>query len=52
MEVIKAMAYGEDIESIANMAEVEVTEIERIREECADEIIKRRRETEGMYNGD
>lgn len=52
LEVIKAMAYGEDIESIANMAEVEVTEIERIREECADEIIKRRRETEGMYNGD
>lgn len=53
LEVIKAIAYGEDIESIANMAEVETTEIEKIRKDCADEIEERRREiAEGMGNGD
>lgn len=41
MEVIKALAYGEDIEDIANMAEVEPSEIERIKETYADEIRKR-----------
>ena len=41
LEVIKALAYGESIEDIANMAEVELAEIERINEEYADEIKKR-----------
>lgn len=41
LEVIKALAYGESIEDIANMAEVELSEIERINEEYADEIKKR-----------
>ena len=40
LEVIKALAYGEDIESIANMAEVDIKEIEMIRKEHADEIAK------------
>ncbi|MDE7204051.1 MAG: hypothetical protein K2O91_19665 [Lachnospiraceae bacterium] len=52
LEVIKALAYGEDIEVIANMAEVDGAEIEKIREECADEIARRREEiTEGTCNG-
>lgn len=38
LEVIKALAYGVDIGDIANMAEVDEAEIERIKEECADEI--------------
>lgn len=42
MEVIKALAYGEAVEDIANMAEVETEEIEKIMEECADEIAGRR----------
>lgn len=41
LEVIKALAYGESIEDIANMAEVELSEIERINEEYADEIRRR-----------
>lgn len=44
LEVIKALAYDEDIEFIANMAEVDEEEIERIREEYADEIARRRAE--------
>lgn len=44
LEVVKALAYGESVEDIANMAEVDETEIERIREECADEIARRRAE--------
>lgn len=52
LEVIKALAYGEDIGVIANMAEVDRAEIEKIREECADEIVRRREEiTEGTCNG-
>lgn len=43
-EVIKALAYGEDTGDIANMAEVDETEIEKIREECASEISRRREE--------
>ena len=50
LEVIKALAYGEGIETIANMAEVEMEEIERIREECADEINRRREEITGVMN--
>ncbi|MDE7477567.1 MAG: hypothetical protein K2M91_06415 [Lachnospiraceae bacterium] len=41
LEVIKALAYGESIEDIANMAEVELPEIERIKIEYADEIRRR-----------
>lgn len=51
MEVIKALAYGEDIEDIANMAEVDAAEIKRIRNECADEITRRQQEMEGMDDG-
>ena len=53
LEVIKALAYGESIEDIANMAEVELSEIERINEEYANEI-RRRQEviTGGVGYGD
>lgn len=52
LEVIKALAYDEDIESIANMAEVDIEEVERIRIECVDEIAKRRAEKmEDVDNG-
>lgn len=44
LEVIKALAYGENIESIANMAEVDVEEIARMKEDHADEIRDRRGE--------
>ena len=47
LEVIKALAYGEDVEGIANMAEVEIGEIEKISEVYADEIRKRREEIAG-----
>lgn len=52
LEVIKALAYGEDAGDIANMAEVDGAEIERIREEYADEVSSRRRQiTGGTGNG-
>ncbi len=52
LEVIKALAYGVDIGDIANMAEVDEEEIERIRDECADEITRRQEEiTEETGNG-
>lgn len=41
LEVIKALAYGEPIEDIANMAETEASEIEQIKKEYADEIERR-----------
>lgn len=44
LEVIKALAYGVDIADIANMAEVDESEIEKIRDTCAGEIIKRQQE--------
>ncbi|MCX4341789.1 MAG: hypothetical protein OSJ72_19460 [Lachnospiraceae bacterium] len=44
LEVVKALAYGESVEDIANMAETDEAEIERIREEYADEIARRRAE--------
>ncbi len=47
LEVIKALAYGVDIDDIANMAEVDVEEIERIKEAYADEIRERQEMTEG-----
>ena len=47
LEVIKALAYGEDIEDIANMAEVDSTEIARIKRNYANEIKMRRAEVEG-----
>lgn len=47
LEVIKALAYGEDVEDIANMAEVEIAEIEKIGEVYADEIRRRREEIAG-----
>lgn len=53
LEVIKALAYGESIEDIANMAEVDAAEIEKILEKCADEINRRREEIMGeMKDGD
>ena len=53
LEVIKALAYGEVIEDIANMAEVEPSEIEQLKERYADEI-RRRQEmiTGGAEDGD
>lgn len=47
LEVVKALAYGEAVEDIANMAEVDVEEIERLRKECADEISERQKAIEG-----
>lgn len=44
LEAVKALAYGESVEDIANMAEVDEEEIRRIREEYADEITRRREE--------
>lgn len=51
LEVIKALAYGEDIEDIANMAEVDAKEIKRIKNEYTDEITRRQQEMEGMDDG-
>ena len=50
LEVVKALAYGEALDDIANMAEVEVGEIEKIQKECADEIGRRREEIKGGAN--
>lgn len=47
LEVIKALAYGEEIDTIANMAETEPEEIERIREQHADEVVRRQKEIAG-----
>lgn len=47
LEVVKALAYGESVEDIANMAEVDETEIRLIREEYADEIARRQAEIVG-----
>lgn len=47
LEVIKALAYGEEIETIANMAETEPEEIERIREQYADEVGRRQKAIAG-----
>lgn len=47
LEVIKALAYGEKIETIANMAETEPEEIERIGEQYADEVGRRQKEIAG-----
>lgn len=53
LEVIKALAYDEEIEDIANMAEVEPMEVEQIREEYADEICRRQKEIAGgVKDGD
>ena len=41
-EVIKALAYGMDIEDIANFAEVTVEEIEVIKTEFASDIQERK----------
>lgn len=52
LEVIKALAYGINIEDIANMAEVDEAEIEKIRDDCASEITRRQQEiTEELDNG-
>ena len=47
LEVIKALAYGVPLEDIANMAEVEAEEIQKIQIEAADEI-RERKEQEGF----
>lgn len=47
LEVVRALAYGEAVEDVANMAEVDEEEIRRIWDECADEIARRREEMTG-----
>ena len=47
MEVIKALAYGESVEMVAEFADVSEEEIRKIAEECAAEIEDRRKEAEG-----
>ena len=43
LEVIKALAFGVDIDDIANMAEVEVEDIEKIAEEYKADIEERKK---------
>ena len=43
IEVIKALAFGEDIDTIANMAEVEPEEIEEIAKKYANDINERQK---------
>jgi hypothetical protein len=50
LEVIKALAYGEDIYDIANMAETDVEEIKKIQEDALDEIKVRHNELEAYSN--
>lgn len=50
LEVIKALAYGESVEDVAEFAEVDVEEILQIQEECAEEIEKRRKEADLEIN--
>ncbi|MCX4296983.1 MAG: hypothetical protein OSJ73_08105 [Lachnospiraceae bacterium] len=50
LEVIKALAYGEDIYEIANMAETDVEEIKKIQEDALDEIKVRHNELEAYSN--
>ena len=52
LEVIKALAYGVNIRDIANMAEVDESEIEEIRDACAEEVAKRQQEMEGKTGND
>ncbi len=51
LEVIKAIAYGENVEDIANMAEVDTAEIEKIRDDYANEINTRRKAMEEKDDG-
>lgn len=44
LEVIKALAYGESVEDVAEFAEVDVEEILQIQDECAEKIEDRRKE--------
>lgn len=44
LEVIKALAFGESVEDVADFADVEVEEILQIQEECAADIEERRKE--------
>lgn len=44
LEVIKALAYGESVEDVAEFAEVDVEEILHIQDECAAKIEDRRKE--------
>lgn len=44
LEVIKALAFGESVEDVAEFSEVEVEEILQIQDECAEEIESRRKE--------
>lgn len=44
LEVIKALAFGESVEDVAEFAEVDVEEILQIQDECAAEIEERRKE--------
>ena len=43
LEVIKALSFGVDIETIANMAEVEPEEIEKISKKYENEIKERQK---------
>jgi len=49
-EVLKALAYGQDLEEIANFAEVSVEEIERFQTENEEEIEKEKLRLEGAVN--
>lgn len=50
LEVIKALAYREDIYEMANMAETDVEEIKKIQEDALDEIKVRHNELEAYSN--
>ena len=52
LEVIKALAYGVNIRDIANMAEVDESEIEEIRDARVEEVAKRQQEMEGKTGND
>lgn len=50
LEVIKALAYGESVEDVAEFAEVDAKEILQIQEECAAKIEERRKEADLEIN--
>ena len=52
LEVIKALAYGEPVDTVAEFADVSEEEIRKIAEECAAEIEDRRKEAEGYAVGE
>lgn len=49
LEVIKALAFGESVEDVADFADVDEEEIRKIQSECADDIEDRRREADHEF---